>query len=215
MWAQEGYGLSKRDDTVAVPGGGNGFLAARDVTSHLVQPPAHSGAGGPVRNSEAEPGRARGVGERPGGRGGGDMGFGAFRSAGAPLNGVTPLVGDQAGSLCEVCGKPRSPKSDFWCSRRCKDTAYNRAHPVTRQARLDFTPAASELAHAVRGRETKANRILARLRIASATSIELAKITHRFSARIYELRKAGHRITREDCVHDGQEWSVYMLEGGA
>ena len=53
MWAQEGYGLSKRDDTVAVPGGGNGFLAARDVTSHLVQPPAHSGAGGPVRNSEA------------------------------------------------------------------------------------------------------------------------------------------------------------------
>ena len=83
------------------------------------------------------------------------------------------------------------------------------------QARLDFTPASSDLAHAVRGRESKAQRILARLRIASATSIELAKITHRFSARIYELRKAGHRITREDCVHDGQEWSVYMLEGGA
>lgn len=83
------------------------------------------------------------------------------------------------------------------------------------QRLIDFTPSARELGRAVQNQETKANRILARLRIASATSIELAKITHRFSARIYELRKAGHRITREDCVHDGQEWSVYMLEGGA
>lgn len=110
-------------------------------------------------------------------------------------------------------GEPKA-----YCSDVCRRKHWDEQHPRVaqpEQARLDFTPASSDLAHAVRGRESKAQRILARLRIASATSIELAKITHRFSARIYELRKAGHRITREDCVHDGQEWSVYMLEGGA
>ena len=126
------------------------------------------------------------------------------------MNGVTPLVGDQAGSLCEVCGKPRSPKSDFWCSRRCKDTAYNRAHPVTRQARLDFTPAASELAHAVRGRETKANRILARLRQGPANSLELLRVGGiRYSARVFELRAQGHRIVTEEHA----DFAVYTLEG--
>lgn len=130
-----------------------------------------------------------------------------------PGNGVTPSVGSQGGNGCEICGRPRAPRSDFWCSKRCKDTAYNRAHPVVRQARLDFTPSASEQAHALRGRETKADRILALLRRGPATSYDLARITHRFSARILELRRT-HTISRMDNMGPGgQEWSTYTLEG--
>lgn len=127
-----------------------------------------------------------------------------------PERGVTPRVDAQDVNGCEVCGKPKSPRSDFWCSRRCKDAAYNRTHPVTRQARLDFTPAASELAHAVRGRETKAERILARLRQGPANSLELLRVGGiRYGARLHELRRQGHRIETEEHA----EWAVYRLEG--
>ena len=83
---------------------------------------------------------------------------------------------------------------------------------MSTQARLDFTPSASELAKAVRRRDSKAQRILIRLEEGPATSIELAQITHRFSARILELRQT-YRIDREDHSHDGLEWSVYTLRG--
>ena len=126
-----------------------------------------------------------------------------------PAKGVTPPVGPQDGNGCEICGKPKSPRSDFWCSRRCKDKAYNAAHPVSRQARLDFTPAASDLAHAVRGRETKAQKILARLKEGPANSLELLRVGGiRYSARVFELRKQGHRIETEEHA----EWAVYRLE---
>lgn len=129
----------------------------------------------------------------------------------APESGVTPPVGPQAGHSCEVCGKQITRSSAYWCSRRCKDTAYNRAHPVTRQARLDFTPAASELAQALRGRETKAQRILARLRQGPATTWELARITGRFSARLEEMKKRGLRYERQDFKVSGNEHSVYTM----
>lgn len=96
-----------------------------------------------------------------------------------------------------------------YCSTRCKDKQYNETHPVARQARLDFTPAASELAHALRGRETRAQRILARLRQGPATTWELAQTGGvRFGARLLELRRAGHRIsTVEHADH-----AVYSLD---
>lgn len=77
----------------------------------------------------------------------------------------------------------------------------------------DLTPAARELGQAIQNRDTKASRILARLQVGPATSRELADITHRFSARILELRQAGHVIEREDHMLAGVEWSNYTLRG--
>lgn len=113
---------------------------------------------------------------------------------------------------CPVCGIQYEVRrsNQRYCSSTCKDTAYNRAHPVARQARLDFTPASSELAHAVRGRESKAARILARLRQGPATTWELAQAGGiRFGARLLELRRAGHRITTVEHA----DHAVYSLEG--
>ena len=113
---------------------------------------------------------------------------------------------------CEQCGTAYEPYSrrqaaQRFCGDSCRSASFRGV-----QTRLDFTPAASQLAHVIRGRETKAQRILARLKEGPATSIELARITHRFSARILELRRT-HKISREDHVHGGQEWSTYTLEG--
>jgi hypothetical protein len=76
---------------------------------------------------------------------------------------------------------------------------------------IGWTPADRELSACANRRDNTAQRILARLAQGPATSIELARITHRFSARIYDLRKRGHQITREDHKHDGAEWSTYTL----
>ena len=43
----------------------------------------------------------------------------------------------------------------------------------------------------------QAEAVLARLRRGPATNVELNEIAFRYSARIEELRKAGHRIERE------------------
>jgi hypothetical protein len=99
-----------------------------------------------------------------------------------------------------------------YCCPNCRVMHWEALHP--RQAMIEWTPAASDHAHAVRGRESKRERILARLRAGSATSYELAQFTHRFSARILELRQAGHVIDREDYAQDGREWSVYRLRSG-
>lgn len=96
-----------------------------------------------------------------------------------------------------------------YCSRRCKDEAYNRAHPVVRQQRLDFTPAASELAHALRNRETRAQKMLARLRLGPASTFDLMMLGGAgFSSRLKELRRAGHEIE----VSGGPERFVYTLK---
>jgi hypothetical protein len=101
-----------------------------------------------------------------------------------------------------------------YCSADCRRRDWERQHPrvgVAQQAMIEWTPAASAKPHAVRTRETKAQRILARLQAGPATSYELAQITHRFSARLLELRRAGHVIEREDHVEGGREWSSYFL----
>lgn len=115
---------------------------------------------------------------------------------------------------CPVCGIQYEVRrsNQRYCSSTCKDTAYNRAHPVARQARLDFTPASSELAHAVRGRETKASRILARLRQGPAGTMELAQIGGiRFGARLNELKARGLRWDRADHRDGAWEYSVYTM----
>ena len=132
-------------------------------------------------------------------------------SAETPEKGVTPHGGALAAIPRCVCGRPVTGKGRH-CSRRCKDRAYNAAHPVKRQQpdqpRLDFTPAASELAHAVRGRETKAQRIVARLRQGPATTWELGQVGgFRFSARLQELEARGLRYEREDRA----DHSVYTM----
>lgn len=124
---------------------------------------------------------------------------------------VTGLVDAQAGGLLCICGLTFQPRrrNQRYCCIRCADRAYNTANPPVRQARLDFTPAASEQAHALRGRETKAQKILARLKEGPANSLELLRVGGiRYSARIHELRQQGHRIETEEHA----EWAVYTLE---
>lgn len=130
-----------------------------------------------------------------------------------PSGGVTRQRRALRGPLWCYCGASipdrRRWRGATYCSARCKDKAYNETHPVARQARLDFTPASSELAHALRGRETRAQRILARLRQGPASSQELLRVGGlRYSARVFELRRAGHRIsTVEHADH-----AVYSLD---
>lgn len=121
---------------------------------------------------------------------------------------VSPVERRTRSSACPECGRDfEVRRHGRFCSDACRAKNW-------KQARLDFTPAASELAHAVRGRETKAQRILARLKEGPATSLNLLAVGGlRYGARIHELRLAGHRITREDHVQAGQEWSTYTLEG--
>lgn len=108
-------------------------------------------------------------------------------------------------NLCGICGRALSGKQKEWCSDGCKWKAWDAKHP-----RLDFTPAASQLAHAVRGRETRAQRILARLRQGPATSQQLLAVGGlKYGARLLELRRAGHRIVTEE----HPEYAVYTLEG--
>jgi hypothetical protein len=136
----------------------------------FVQAPAHPGAGGLGRNSEA--GR-----EEPE----------------AGMNALGPVGGTDMEQI------------DLWglnAPTRRTDA----------QGGIGWTPADREFSKAVQKRESKAQRILARLKEGPATSIELAQITHRFSARILELRRS-HTISREDHVHGGVEWSTYRLEG--
>lgn len=84
------------------------------------------------------------------------------------------------------------------------------ASPVGSQMGIDWTPAARELAQAVRKRETKAEAILARLRVGRAGTAELARIGGvRFGARILELRQQGHRIVTEGHA----DHAIYSLEG--
>lgn len=117
-----------------------------------------------------------------------------------------PLQRDCEPRLCQRkgCGRELRGKQASWCSEACRWKVWDEAHP-----RLDFTPAASELAHAIRGRESKAQRILARLRQGPASTMQLALVGGvRFGARLLELRRAGHRITTVEHA----DHAVYSLE---
>lgn len=118
---------------------------------------------------------------------------------------------------CLECHRQFSPAREWhkYCSDACR-AEWHRKMPgafIPAQARLDFTPAASERAHSLRHRESKAERVLARLKEGPATSLNLLAVGGlRYGARIHELREAGNRIDREDFSHAGQEWSVYTLK---
>lgn len=125
----------------------------------------------------------------------------------AGVGGSGGVAGSRTRSApCPACGRDfEVRRHGRFCSDACRARNW-------KQARLDFTPAASELAHAVRGRETKAARILARLQQGPANSLELARVGGlRYSARVFELRRQGHRITTEEHA----DFAVYRLEEGA
>jgi hypothetical protein len=118
----------------------------------------------------------------------------------------------ESGHSCEWCRGTLAGKQEHWCSDACRWRAWDAANP--RQRAIDWTPAAREHGAALDKRESKGQRILARLKEGPATTMELARVGGiRFGARILELRQAGHRITREDHRHAGDEWSTYTLEG--
>ena len=143
---------------------------------------------------------------------------------GRPARLVFTRAADTVAAVSCACRRPscekvvppqpyRRGEPKAYCSDVCRRKHWDEQHPRVaqpEQARLDFTPAASDLAHAVRGRESKASRILARLRQGPATTWELARIGGiRFGARLLELRRAGHRIRTEDRL----DHAIYTLEG--
>lgn len=74
----------------------------------------------------------------------------------------------------------------------------------------DFTPSARELAQALRNRETRAQKMLARLRLGPASTFDLMMLGGAgFSSRLKELRRAGAVIE----VSGGPERFVYTLRG--
>lgn len=135
---------------------------------------------------------------------------------GAVLMGSEGLAGARTRSVaCLGCGRVMDAVREWqmYCSDACRANAWRRRKltEVHEQARLDFTPASSEHAHALRGRETKAQRILARLRQGPATTWDLQRITGRFSARLQELEERGLKYERQDFKAAGQEHSVYTM----
>ena len=146
---------------------------------------------------------------------------------GRNIPGVAPGPSDSSGSVatlrsgipCDFCGAEiplsrRRGSERRFCSEKCRRDSWEAKHPRVaqpEQPRLDFTPAASELAHALRGRETKAQRIVARLRQGPASTADLARITGRFSARLGELKERGLVYDRVDFKARGSEHSVYTM----
>ena len=67
--------------------------------------------------------------------GGALMGFEALRSAGAPAIAVTGQQAPGGWINCPVCGALFAGLrwNQVYCSRKCSDAGYNRAHPVTRR----------------------------------------------------------------------------------
>lgn len=100
----------------------------------------------------------------------------------APASGVTPHASTEDGLPRCVCGKPRARKGRF-CSRQCKDRAYNAAHPVARQRLLLLDPPPAPLIRPRdqrtlparrRGYSAQAKRIMDRLEQGPVSNAELA-----------------------------------------
>ena len=134
-----------------------------------------------------------------------------------PLSGVTPPADAQAGNLCEVCGKPRSARSDFYCSRRCKDRAYNAAHPVARQRTLPLTPEPLRV-HTPPHNPALVHKLKpAALNVLGLLSDGQPHSRHelyqvggtRYSARVEEIRAAGHRVLGPS---KSIRWRIYECE---
>ena len=139
---------------------------------------------------------------------------------------VTGGVGAQGDILCRECGARVYRRDTDYCSPRCYDRFYNRAHPVARQRALPLTPAPAPVppvrdqrpSVADRERLTSHNlRILDRLRCGAATNAELAVLLGPASAwrtrvsdcRLWLERREGLTIRAERV--EGGIWS-YRLE---
>lgn len=76
---------------------------------------------------------------------------------------------------------------------------------------IGWTPADREMSRVVQKRESKALKILARLRQGPATTWDLAQITPRFSARLQDLEQRGMKYERQDIKRAGEEHSIYTM----
>ena len=144
---------------------------------------------------------------------------------------VTDHVGAQGAVWeCQWCGKDfpewlRTPGRRY-CSGKCADAAYNRAHPVVRQRALPLTPPPAPVPPVRDQRPSVADRerlvshnlrILDRLRCGPATNAELAALLGPASAwrtrvsdcRLWLERREGLTIRAERVK--GGRWN-YRLE---
>ncbi len=121
------------------------------------------------------------------------MASGIARDVGGPSSGVTPQPDAHGGFFARCsCGKyfQDTPGKHF-CSRRCKDRAYNLAHPVVRQSILPLEPAPALQPPTADQRLTKAEEgklrgdnalVLRRLRSGPATTAQLQEAAPRSMA---------------------------------
>ena len=116
------------------------------------------------------------------------------------IQGTLPLPLQASSSrsrCCAECGGPYEPYAraagyQRFCSQDCRSKGYRR-----------------EQAGIASKRAGKAEAILERLKRGPATSMDLMQVGGiRYSARVFELRQRGKRITTEN--HD--DYAVYRLE---
>jgi hypothetical protein len=141
---------------------------------------------------------------------------------GVGLGGVTPKLGALPGLPCEVCGKQIRGGSAFWCSRRCKDRAYNKTNPVARQHSLPLAPAPEPIPPVQDQRVSPADRprlkghnakVLERLRWGAATNTELALLLGPAAAwrtRVSDVRLWLQRHTGETIVAEERKRGLWM-----
>jgi len=116
---------------------------------------------------------------------------------GESLSGVTPHQCGEAGIPRCTCGRPLTGRQGRYCSRACKDRAYNASHPVVRQGTLDFArvrpaPATGEPYESAR------LWLLGRLQSGPVSTLELRcppwRASQNPAQRVLELRNRQHDI---------------------
>jgi uncharacterized protein YbjT (DUF2867 family) len=129
--------------------------------------------------------------------------------------------------LCRECGARVYRRDTDYCSPRCYDRFYNRAHPVARQRALPLTPPPAPVPPVRDQRVSVADRprlaghnlrVLERLKAGPATNAELAVLLGPASAwrtrvsdvRLWLERHEGMTVRAERCVSDGLY--LYRLE---
>ncbi len=122
----------------------------------------------------------------------------------SPESPVTGVVGDVEGTKTCVCGRAYKPrqKNQAHCSSKCYDRAYNLRRPVVRQQPLPFAPEPIRVARPphnpalVRKLKPATLHVLGLLGDGLPhTRQELARVGGiRYSARVAELREAGHCV---------------------
>lgn len=105
--------------------------------------------------------------------------------------------------VCAECGEAATwahPAGRF-CNDVCRANHYDRSHP---RIALAEGP----------DKETRAQKILRRLRQGPASGLDLLKAGGgtRYGARIHNLRELGYRIETDMPRDTGLEWPMYRLE---